>query len=231
MMSNKVEQYLLSKRNAWSESTLKNARPMLLAYGADILSLTPEQFYDSLAALGDYSKKTLFIMAAGYYAFCFPQVPNPFTAFRKDNRNVFKHAYKKKTVGTSYAAVKAALEGHDDIAFRTKALHLLSSAQRWTESATSDGSGSITGKGGKQRSDFGHGVLSSSIGYATFRRRLADCCGITPHALRKLALTRAASRGATAADLCAIAGWSSIATAISYLQPQEKERLASFLGE
>jgi integrase len=227
-----LERYLDSKKNAWSPVTLKNARTMLGAYGASILASTPEEFFESIKELAPYSRKTLFIMATGYWGACNPSLPNVYALYRKANRNVFKNAYQRKALQKSYDEVRAAIEAEEDGPFRRKALQLLTGAQRWSESFTSDGT-SIVGKGGKTRADLRlvlrERVAIESISYSAFRRRLAKIASVTPHALRKLALTRAAERGATAADLCEIAGWSSISPAFVYLQPRSAERLRDFL--
>lgn len=225
-----VTEYLHSKKNAWSPVTLKNVGSTLEAYGEEILLLSPESFLERIGHLAPYSRKTLFILASGFYGWAFPNQPNVYSEYRKANRNVFKNAYQRKVIKQSYREVRQAIEASPDEAFRTKALALLTSAQRWSESEQRDGGGTLIGKGGKRRTDFGSDLLSvETIGYHAFRRKLHALCGITPHGLRKLALTEAAERGATAADLCEIAGWSSIVTAYVYLQPANAERLKGFL--
>jgi len=226
-----LEKYLFSKRNAWSPVTIKKVRSMLLAYGGDILSLPPDEFFEKTSHLGGYSRKTLFVWAGGYYGFAFPEKENIYLTYRKDNRNAFKNVYQKKSPSISYEEAKARLEVHPEKAFREKALALLGSAQRWTESLHRDDVyiQHIRGKGGKQRSNLSAFVKADAIPYHTFRRRLQECCGVSPHDLRKLALSRAAANGATAADLCAIAGWSSIAPAYYYLVPKDNERLKELL--
>jgi hypothetical protein len=226
-----LETYLHSKRNAWAPSTIAAVRGTLAKHGANVEHLTPQEFFDSLDSLGEYTRKTVFIIAAGYFGYLFPERPNSYSAFLKEYRNAFKNAYKKKLLDVSYEEVKAALEAQADGPFRRKALSLLGSAQRWTESSTAVGTTGrrlLVGKGNKQRVDLSEGG-QSEIAYHSFRRKLQGLCGISPHALRKLALSRAVENGATAADLCAIAGWSTIAPSWSYLQPKDEDRLRSLL--
>jgi len=49
--------------------------------------------------------------------------------------------------------------------------------------------------------------------------------GLTPHSLRKLFATKLVTSGMTLPDVCNVMGWSSMQTAMSYLQVSNETKL------
>lgn len=235
-----IERFLESKKNAWSLTTLNAYKGFLNKYGELVNKSNPSAFLESLRMDGikPYSIQTYFIQAANYWEFLNPTKTNPYKTFRKDNRNVFKNAYESKRVTKSYEEIKEIINSLPDCEEKTAILYILKTAQRASEAglrrkkeeAGIEAQDYILGKGGKRRINLGVSTeRGSATNYYRVRRFLLRHTGLNLHELRKLALTRAADLGAGPADLCAIAGWSSINTAIRYLQPKDAERLKKYL--
>jgi integrase len=248
-MSNRIiiqiEAFLNKKKTAWSEATLASCSAFLNKYGSLVILGSPEVLLQALNTKGRYTVTTYFAHAASFYEFIHPNAPNVFALYRKDNRNVFKNAYQSRKIEKTYDEVRDILESQSPSDEKEACLYLLRTAQRSSEaglSRTSDAvrassgterpSDYIIGKGGKERINLGADLFPEGAvrwNYYRVYRYLKGLLGISPHALRKLALTRAGERGAGAADLCEIAGWSSISTAIRYLQPQRAQKLRTYL--
>ena len=62
------------------------------------------------------------------------------------------------------------------------------------------------------------------------RKELAKI-GLKPHSLRKLLATKLSRSNMTYTDICAIFGWSSLATAQKYLQPLKEDQLKQKMKE
>jgi integrase len=241
-----VEAFLNKKKTAWSETTIKTCGAFLNKHGQLVAKGDPQSLWNALSSKGRYTVQTYFVHAASFYEFLNPGAPNPFRAYREENLNAFKNAYKRKTVEVSYKEARKLIEAQPESDEKEACLYLLRTAQRSSEAglARSERGGetsqevrgaaaTIVGKGGKERINLGADILPKGHvrwNYYRVYRYLKRLCGISPHDLRKLAITEAARRGASAADLCEIAGWSHIATAYYYLQPQQARRLKAFLG-
>jgi hypothetical protein len=225
-----IEQYIASKANAWSPATLKSELHRLRSV-ADHLNGDAEALWAAIQHLKPYSRLTLWTRVTAFWADMFPNQPNPYDVFRRANANWFKNAYQRKKVPLTYEEAKALIYGISDAGVRGHALTILLSAVRYAESnQPAQPDGTLLGKGAKVRTDLRpDGAKPFERSYCTFLRALKASTGLTPHALRKLALTHAAERGAQAQDLMEMAGWSSIVTASWYLQPKRKETLKGFL--
>jgi integrase len=239
--NSEITKFLEKKKTAWSIVTIKNCSAFLNKYADKVAAGNAEELFNSLTEdkKGSYTIQTYFVHAANFYSFLFPTSPNPFSIYRKDNRNAFKNAYDKKTLKVTYEEVREKLESQIDSKEKAACLYLLRSAQRASEaglvrkqcdSNLAPAEETIIGKGGKPRPNFGADLEQpSGVSYYRVYVYLKQVCGVSPHGLRKLSLTRAGSNGAGAADLCEIAGWSSIQTAYRYLQPQRVQALKKFL--
>jgi len=241
MNKTKAQLFIESKQRAWSMSTIKSVSSFLTKYGEGVLSLSPLAFLEKLEAdnVTAYSIQTYFIHASNFFEFVNPTAVNVYKEFRKENRNVFKNSYQTKNLPITYQEVIDLLAKQEDSDEKEACLYILKTAQRCSEAGFKRkeedadeelSPGFIKGKGGKIRADLGDRVSRPRVLYYSVYEYCKGRLGITPHSLRKLALTRAAERGATAADLCEIAGWSSITTAIRYLQPKRAEELKAFLA-
>jgi integrase len=244
-----IKAFLNKKKTAWSEATIASCSAFLNKYGSLVAFGTPESLLQALSEKGRYTVTTYFAHAASFYEFLHPDATNIYAVYRKDNRNAFKNAYQSKKLNVNYDQVKAVIEAQAPSDEKEACLYLLKTAQRSSEAglarngrlephrgnsgqAAGAGTATIVGKGGKPRINLGADLFPAGAvrwNYYRVYRYLRQLCGISPHALRKLALTRAGERGAGAADLCEIAGWSSINTAIRYLQPQRAQKLRTYL--
>lgn len=231
-MEQYITSYLSSKTNAWSPATLRSEKSRLTSV-APHLDGKPATLWKALAPLAPYSRVTSYTRATAFWAWLTAEGlqsgPNPYSQWRLANSKLFENAYISKPVLSSYEEVRAKLEDLTYTAEGKRALELLLSAQRWCES--SQQGATVTGKGGKIRDNYRPEIEGPDYtrSYTTFRRWLKANTGLTPHALRKLALTHLANTGAQAADLCAVSGWSSITTAYRYLQPKRTEMLKEML--
>ena len=242
--NSQIEAFLNKKKTAWSEATLKSCKSFLNKHGTLVALGSPELLLQALSTKGRYTVTTYFAHAASFYEYLHPTLPNVFSVYRKDNRNAFKNAYQRKKLDITYDEAKALIESQPQSDEKEACIYLLRTAQRSSEAGLARSSGvvlgeidartssTVVGKGGKERLNLGADLFPAGAvrwNYYRVYRYLRQLCGISPHALRKLALTRAGERGASAADLCEIAGWSSIATAIIYLQPQRAAKLRTYL--
>jgi integrase len=223
--------YIEAHKMAWSPSTLKS-ETLRLKRWAPHLNGNAQELFDKLSAcLGRYTIVTTWTRVVDYWGWCNPGQPNPYRMFREENARLFKHAYQSKKVGITYEEAFEAINTRLRGPVRERALDLLGGGVRWCESTQPKSDAAvIVGKGGKLRADFRpNGQDSFDKSYETFRKTLKASTGLTPHSLRKLAATRAAEKGASAADLCEIFGWSSIQTAFRYLQPKKVEQLKGLM--
>lgn len=226
----KIAEYLESKKNSWSPKTLhvENCRLNKLA---EVLDGDPKKLWKALDEYGHYTRVNMYGRVATFWGEAFPNKANPYAEWRKKNQNFFKNAYEPKRVPLSYDEALTKIKLIDDEAIRSRAMDMLKGAVRWSESEQPKGREYIMGKGRKKRPDFRPDVEGPEFtqSYDTFLRKLRKATGLTPHDLRKLALTRAAENGAEAADLMEIAGWKEISTAKFYLQPKRVNKLKGFL--
>ena len=227
-MRDAIQKYLASKTNAWSPVTLTKETYRLTSL-AHAIDGNAETLWMELQRLAPYSRQTAWTRVTAFWAESFPGQENPYETFRTKNANYFKHAYQRKAVPLTYDEAKERIDSIADLAIKSRALTLMQTAQRYCESVQASDIGSVVGKGGKLRADL-RGATDDFTGtYHQFWKALKKATGLTPHMLRKLALTRAAENGAQAQDLMEIAGWSSIVTAGRYLQPKRVEKLKEFL--
>jgi integrase len=149
-------------------------------------------------------------------------------AFAKRNKRLFRGAYKPERITITYAEAAQKLAALPSGDVRRTAERMLFGAQRWSDKACGDGL--VVGKGGRVRQEYSPAdVQGATAPYQKVYRAL-KAVGLKPHTLRTLALNRLVERGATAADLMEVAGWSSMSTAVAYLQPKEHKRLKEMLA-
>ena len=218
-----VEDYIKAHETAWSPATLKSERSRLKIFCA---TETPEELYQRASAvLKPYALKTLFIRVSHMEEWA--QAQWGYKKFMKTHRNRFKYVYDRKEVGVSYADACRAIGEIKEERAAALAHDLLATGLRISE-AYRVNDGLVTGKGGKTRRVYG--TIRAGVPAQQLRAQL-KAVGLKPHDLRKLCATRLAERGATAADLCKVLGWSSIQTAYRYLQPLEDSKLRALVEE
>jgi hypothetical protein len=225
-MKDFINEYLQSKQGSWADSTLRSEKARLQNVPLDG---NPTNLYKHLQSLKPYTRCTTWTRVADFWQWMMDRGhrmgPNPYTSFRQSNSKQFKNAYTREVLDVTY---EGALEAIRTLRpeFAQKAMELISSAQRWCE--CNQTGNIVVGKGGKIRQNLNESGTSFAHSYTTFYRELKKV-GLKPHTLRKLALTRAVQNGATEFDLMAIAGWSSIGPASSYIQPRKKIELLNLL--
>ena len=219
-----IDQYLEDKEDAWALSTWKSERARLNSV-ADHLGKIPSELHAWCREQGlkPYSIKTLFIRIVDLERWA--EADWGYQEYMKTHRNRFKHAYQKEEIHVTHKEAVDLISTLSNDNSRTHALGLLKTGLRITESYRMV-DGQVRGKGEKTRKIFG--TIKVTVPKSTLSRKL-KAVGLKPHMLRKLCATRLAEKGATAADLCKVFGWSSIATAYQYLQPKDDERLAALM--
>lgn len=220
-----ISQYLEDKESAWALSTWKSEKARLNSI-ADQLDKTPAQLHSWCKAQGlkSYTIKTLFIRLTDFEKWA--EADWGYQKYMKTHRNRFKHAYQKEEIKITYEAAVAHISNlRNNSPASSHALGLIQTGLRLNESYGLAGD-AVRGKGGKTRKIFGR--IEATVSKSTLARRLKEI-GLKPHTLRKLCATRLADRGATAADLCKVFGWSSISTAYQYLQAKDDEKLAALM--
>jgi integrase len=216
-----MELYLADKLLAWAPSTLKSERYRLQAVALH-LNGNADALWQSIKDNGAYSRLTTWVRVTDFYQWCLDEGKltggNPYRAFRKKNARLFKNCYEKHVPTLSFDDAKVRIESLADASIRRRALEILFSGMRWAESGKHE-NGSVVGKGSKRRDVFVPEIQGPEFTgcYETFRLALATV-GMKPHDLRKLFLNRLVEMGANEFQLTQVAGWSSIATASSYIK-------------
>lgn len=213
--------YLQSKQLAWAPSTQKSEEARLSAV-IDDLNGDAEALWKLLVSrdMAPYARLTTWIRVTNFWGYLNAQGHvrgNPYQVFKEMNARLFKHTYQPKKPEISYEEAEARIKEIEDESIRRRALEILGSGMRWTESGTHS-HGGVSGKGSKNRE-----VYVPEVGgpeyhgtYQTFRRALGKV-GLKPHDLRKLFLTKLVELGANEFELMEAAGWESISPARSYI--------------
>ncbi len=205
---------------------MRSERARLSALG-DTLNEAPEAVYGALKAAGKkpYSIKTMFIRLCALEKWIGKD--EVFRRFMDKHQNRFKHAYQREELEITYDEALHKINSELAGDHRAMALSLLRTGVRLSESYKVR-DGKVEGKGGKIRKVYGK--IEAVVPRSSFARKL-KAVSLKPHTLRKLCATKLAEKGATAADLCKVFGWSSITTSYQYLQGREDSRLEAFVEE
>lgn len=234
-----ISEYLAIKKNAWSPQTLVTVRSVLTRYGQSVIDKeTPEVLVARLERQGAkrYTQQTYMMYLRGFWRYMHDEEA-PYADYLKANKQLFKNSYGRKTVNCTFDKAHNTLQSLPPTPEREACLRMLLSAQRASEAGLyrspndkkeNINEETIIGKGGKIRANLSP-IGTDPVSYFRVYTYLREHLGLSPHDLRKLALTRAGDNGASAADLCEIAGWTSIETAYFYLQPKDKERLKEMM--
>lgn len=229
-MQTLVQKYLDTKKLAWSASTYKNESARLSKY-APCINGYPEALHEVLKDLKDYTRVSIWNRVIEIYDLVDKQ-NNPYKLFKEQNIRLFKNYYHRKQVDVTFEQAKEIIENLNDMEVKSKAMDLLHTGLRYTESQ-SEVSGLVLGKGAKYRKVFRPSTLNQvqfSRHYTTFARKL-QAAGLSAHVLRKLAATRLVDLGLKEQDLCKVFGWSSFETAKHYLQPKKDETIQSLMEQ
>lgn len=225
MTIDKINAYLESKESAWAPATYSSEKSRLHSVAAD-LHLGPQKLKKKLEAEGKkpYSIKTLFIRLADLEKFL--GEPAGYGQYLETHKNRFKHVYVKEEIEMTFEEAMRRIAQLES-PYKEQAQGMLLTGVRISE-AYKVAQGRVTGKGGKSRKIFG--TIELTAPKSTFWLKL-KAVGLKPHTLRKLCATRLADKGATAADLCKVFGWTDIKTAYQYLQAKEDSRLETLMAE
>lgn len=224
-----IQMYLDAHKNAWAPNTLKAEESRLRKYA----KLTdPASAYAHLTTeLKPYTIKILFIRLSHFEQWRIEQGleegPSKFKQFLKSHANKFKHVYDRKEVDVDYDTALQRIRTIADQATREHAEFLLRSGLRISESYKVQ-DGQVVGKGGRPRKVYSD-PPKTLVPQHRLRGALARL-GLKPHDLRKLLATKLVRRGADAATLCHVMGWSKIETAYRYIQPMQDSKIEEMLG-
>lgn len=225
----KVKEYLADHQNAWAPSTLKSESSKLNKYG-HLVDQDPAKAFKSLTKdLKPYTIKTLFIRLSHYKQWQVDKgldETNTYKEFLRKHANKFKHVYDRKPVKVDYNTTLSRIRSLSDQDVRETAEFLLKSGLRISE-AYKVKDGFVVGKGSKKRP-----VFVDPPQTLASQKRLRDGLSsieLTPHDLRKLCATRLVEKGADAATLCHVMGWTKIETAYRYIQPKNNESIKEMM--
>lgn len=232
-MEQLIEQYIESKRLAWSPTTIRSEKYRLLSLMPYLISDNPVDLWTHLTTLGSYSRVTYWTRSVDFWNWLKGNGHriglNPYEKFRKENARLFKHAYDRRLPTLTFQEAVDKVSKLPDGGARNLALQILGSGTRFCEAI--QGSDQVIGKGAKPRSVYRPetegGTFTGS--YQSFRRAL-KACGLKPHDLRKLCATRLADAGLTETDLLKVMGWTSMETAKFYLSPKKDDELRAVFG-
>lgn len=216
-----IELYLDGKRNQWAPETLRGTK-YRLKMALPFLNGSPETLFNGLCDIKPYSRVTTWVNVSAFWFELYGS--SVYSDWKRTNSRLFKNAYQPEKLALTYEEAIDRIGQIKSSNSRVKALNMIMSAQRYSDTILPNGD--VESKG-RVRPNFGANSVPQ-VKYTTFYNHL-KAVGLKPHTLRKLALTRLASNGATAADLCLVAGWSNISTAFFYLQPKRVEELKGLL--
>lgn len=223
-----LRKYIEAQKNSWSESTKKTAASKLRAF-IPLLGEAPEKVWQSLQSKGAYTRVTDWILFTAWYEWCLTEKhfegQNIYRIFRTRNKLAFRNVYKSSHTRIDFKEAKRRIQTLPDAAIRRKALELLGSGMRYSESFTFR-ENQVLGKGNKLRSVYKPIIAGPEYtgSHTTFWRQLA-CIGLKPHDLRKLAANNLLAMGMNIFDLCEVMGWNDIKTAMRYIAPTETKEL------
>lgn len=239
-MEKLVNAYIESKKNAWSETTLKKEayrlrgitlehldQPALLHQALKEKGLKPYSLRTSLVRAGDFAE---WLLERGEL-----KGNNKVKAYVREHANEFKHAYHKKPVGMTWEEAVERIKTIKDDGTKQKAMELLFTGMRYSESETVATDGTVVGKGGWHREvPMAKEMKAKDFDGSYYKAyRALKKIGLTPHQLRKLAATKAAELGADIPTLMSMFGWRTVAMPALYLQDVKKnevnERLRKLL--
>lgn len=229
-MRDLINEYLADKKSGWAETTFNSERSRLKSL-SQYLDQSPAQVHLMLINDGHkpYAIKTAFIRICSLEAWAVENQKiskTPFKSYMDKQRNRFKHAYVKEDLDVTFEEALQRIQKLES-PHREMAMSLLQTGVRISE-AYKVNNGRVIGKGGKPRTIYGK--IKATAPRSSFSRHLSRV-GLKPHSLRKLWATRLGEKGATPADLCKAAGWSSISTAYAYLQARDDKRMQALVDD
>lgn len=218
------QKYLQSRiEDGLSDTTIKAMRSRLAKIPDQFLPKDPAGLHKHLIAEGysPYTIKQMMTLASQVAG------SDAFASYMKKKQRAFANVYAPKKVPLTFDEALTAIKSMPD-GDREFALGLLASGLRISEAAKLDESGQVVGKGRKLRAVANADMVTAKppLSIDTFRRRLKEATGLTPHQLRKLAATKFVELGAREAELCALFGWSAFATASIYIQAKNTDTMA-----
>lgn len=227
----RVKEYLEDYQNAWAKSTVKAESAKLNKYG-HLAEQDPSKSFDLLSAeLKPYTIKTLFIRLSHYKQWRVDKgldEVNTYKEFMRKHANKFKHVYDRKPVTVDYQTALSRIRSLSDQDVRETAEYMLKSGLRISEVYKAK-DGYVVGKGGKKRPVFVD--PPKTLASQSRVRDSLSSIGLKPHDLRKLCATRLVEKGADAATLCHVMGWSNIETAYRYLQPKTNDAIKGLMND
>jgi integrase len=238
-MNEWIDLYIESKKNSWAPSSMHTERSRLQGLTVDLL-LDPAALYKYLVDQGlkPYAVKTKFIRAGDFLEWAMltgrvPQGRNAIKDFMKSHANLFKNAYTKKPTKVDFAEARRRINKITDPECKRKALELLKTGMRYSESNTLTEDNMIVGKGGAGRevpTAAGMKKVKFQKSYSALHYHLKKV-GLTAHMLRKAHANELVRVGAKLPDLMALMGWKSIQTPASYLEAHSKNTLVDAFNQ
>lgn len=241
-----IKQYLESYKDVWSELTLKTETSRVKQV-AKLIEHTPSEAWATILNYKPYTRRIMWCRLCSFYDWLLEEGylsgKNPYKKWQVRNRRLFKNAYQKTLPDMSFEEAERRINTIEDQALRQKALQLLYTGLRWSESfdeqaiekkSVGETLPQVTGKGGKKRPVFGildqvPKAKKSSLTPIKHGRMWYTLkkIGLSPHMLRKLFATKLAKNGLGPIELCRVMGWDKFQTAESYIQMSTDDRLAN----
>lgn len=228
-----IKKYIKSKEGSWSPTTLRTEAYRLRGLKKEHL-IDPETLWNYLKkerGLKPYALKTSYIRASELAEYAMrtgflPKGANLLKEYMRDHALKFRAAYEHRPVGISFSEAAERINSLP-AGIREKAVQLLATGMRISESMSLSEEGTVVGKGGRVR------VIPLASEYAakefdkseTTLRRALKKIGLTPHQLRKLCATELVKHGASEADLMQIMGWRTSQMAAVYVQAERQREL------
>jgi integrase len=223
--------YIHEMTTTWSPTSIKSELPRFNKLWAfidgDASKLWEElkrQQYGRHTAVGMWTRITCFWDWAIENGFI--EGVNPYKVFRKKNRRAFLNAYVRKPFDMTYSEAKARIMKIPAEDIRNTCLLLLSAGMRWSEQFTLTDDGWVVGKGSKARRVYHtpiQGMICTRSRYSSCLREMKKVGIPSPHKLRHIKMSSFVANGGNVFELTKLAGWSSVATAQSYVNARDEE--------
>lgn len=222
-----VNQYVDDHRFAWAEVTQRDERYRLTAIASEVTG-DAKQLWEYLEkkGTGKYTRKTIWTRVMCFWDWFLEKQnqggKNAYRDFKRKYAQLFRNAYVRTSPDLSFQDARGRIERISDPASKRKALELLGSGCRFSESFTY-WDGYVVGKGDKPRAVYMPKVEGPEfvLGYHAFRLHLKEV-GLKPHDLRKVWACTIADNGVDPWTLCDMAGWSNITTSMAYINNRKK---------
>lgn len=227
--------YIADMAPGWTTASIRSENTRLNRLW-EVIDGDAGKLWAALSEHGRYSRATYWTRVSAFMDWCIENGhatgPNPYRVFRKKHKRNFLGAYERRPPKDTMEDAYRRILTIENAAIRNKCLQLLTAGLRWTESFTLE-DGYVLGKGNKRRKVYPMpiaGPMAEKSQYGAVLRALKKIGISGPHKLRGIFLSDLVKRKIDSFELQKVAGWSSLATAQSYIHAND-DRIAELVAQ